>query len=109
MDNIAPYAVWIALGACALAVLACVLTVRAYFWTSREVRKLRSIHSMQGELVEMHDALTKVTLVVKRIASRQTMQDRRAVQPELDLQSVTDKAELRRRIGLVPGKPAPHK
>lgn len=65
--------------------------------------------SMQGELAEMHDTLTKLAVTVKRIAGRQAVWDHRAGKGEPDLQQVTDKNELRRRVGLVPGHPAPHK
>jgi hypothetical protein len=105
-------AVWIASTAAALALLACVLTVRIWFLASREVRKLRSIASLSGELAEISAAVTGLAGTVKRLSGRQAVWDHRARKSdaaEVDLQAVTDKNELRRRVGLVAGKPAPHK
>lgn len=92
-----------------LALLACALSVRSSRSASREAAKLRSMNSMQGELAEMHEALARISVVTKRLAGRQAVWDSRAKPAEPDLQSVTDKNELRRRVGLVPGQPAPHK
>lgn len=75
---------------------------------------LRSATSMQGELHEMRDYLGKIEQWSKRINARLAMQERRessasSTSSSTNLAGLTDKAELRRRLGLVPGKPAPHR
>jgi len=105
-------AVWIASTACVLAVLACALTVRLWLLSSRAAAKVRSTVSLNAELAEISAAVTGLAGTVKRLSGRQAVWDHRArkrEESEADLSTITDKAELRRRLGLVPGKPAPHK
>lgn len=100
------FAALIALVASVLAVLACVLSVRASRSASRTASEMRSMLSMQGELAEMHEVLAKLAVTVKRIAGRQAVTDHRERKGEQ--REATTKEELRRQLGLVPGKPAPH-
>lgn len=65
--------------------------------------------SLQAELVEMHDTIGKMSATMKRISGREYVRQHRENVAESDLQKITDKAELRRRVGLVAGHPAPHK
>lgn len=68
--------------------------------------------SLQGELNEIRDYMGKLDQWAKRINQRETMRDRRA--RELGESSTpvsgasNSKDELRRRAGLVAGKPARH-
>ena len=73
--------------------------------------RMRSMSSLQNEVSEIRDAQSKTFAMLKRINSREAMRDVRAAResaPSTELQTITDKAELRRRLGMVPGKPAPH-
>lgn len=105
-------AAWIALTASALALLACVLTVRCWLLTSRAAAKVRSTVSLSAELAEISAAVTGLAGTVKRLSGRQAVWDhrhRKRAGEDEDLSEITDKHELRRRVGLVAGKPAPHK
>lgn len=106
------FAAWSAFLACGVAVLACVLTVRSWLSASREVRRLRSIVSLQAEMAEISAAVTGLAGSVKRLSGRQAVwdhRDRKKAAEEADLSQIKDKNELRRRLGIVPGQPAPHK
>lgn len=109
----APAVVWIAWTGAALALLACALTVRLWLLTSRAAAKVRSIASLSAELAETSAAVVGLAGTVKRLSGRQAVWDhrarKRAENDEADLSTVTDKNELRRRVGIVPGKPAPHR
>lgn len=96
----------------AISLIACVLAAFFSYRASREARKLRSMTSLQGELVEIRDYLSKLDAWAKRIAQRDTMRDRRAAARDdssspASGESVKD--ELRRRAGLVAGQPARHR
>jgi len=107
--NFAPY---VASAAALLAVICCAFSAFALWKASDMVTKLRSTNSMLGELHEIRDYLQKIDAWSKRINSRLTMQDRRG-SPEQPMSQTTDpvaaKEELRRRSGLVAGRPAPHR
>ena len=101
----------------AITLIACAVAV---FSTSRALsaaKKLRSMNSLQGELVEIRDYLSKLDAWAKRINQRDTMRDRRASAKEHDESSTPAsgssptaiKHELRRRAGLVAGQPARHR
>ena len=62
--------------------------------------------SKLAELADVQDAIAKGNALLKRVNSREVMRARRE-NGELDL-PVT-KEELRRRAGIVAGKPAPHR
>ena len=88
----------------------------AYFWwrASREVTKVRSTISMQGELAEIRDYMAKMDRWAKRINAREVMQEHRDPDSgqrkpsSARVSSIGDKDELRRRAGLVAGQPARH-
>jgi hypothetical protein len=106
MSN-APY---VALGAALLAMICCVFCAFAWWKASGMVTRLRSMSSMQGELVEIRDYLVKLDAWSKRLNSRLVMQDRRqAPTPMSPMTSGDLKQQLRERVGLVAGKPAPHR
>lgn len=112
--RIAPYVV---VAAGLLAVMCCVFCAFAWWKVSGMVTKLRSMSSALAELAEIRDYLTKIDAWSKRLNSRLVMQERNrqpakesaADEPELDLQHTTDKRVLRRALGIVPGRPLPHK
>lgn len=95
----------------AITLIACAVAV---FSTSRALsaaKKLRSMSSLHAELVEIRDYMSKLDAWAKRINSRDAMRDRRAAQRDESstlVSSGNDKDELRRRAGLVAGKPARH-
>jgi len=68
-------------------------------------RAERLTPSTLAELAAVRDAIDKGNALLKRIASRETMRDRRE-NPAFDAGSSKD--DLRRRAGLIAGKPAPH-
>lgn len=105
------YAVLIAWAACIGALLACALAVRSSRSAWRAAREVRSMHSIQAELVELTDSVNKIAGTVKRISGREAVREhyQRKTQAEPDLGTVTDKRELRKLVGITPGKPAPHK
>jgi len=105
--NSAPY---VASGAALLALICCAFSAFALWKASGMVTKLRSMNSTLAELHEIRDYLAKIDAWSKRINSRLTMQDRReSPQMSTATDPVTAKEELRRRSGLVAGKPAPHR
>ena len=104
------FAVWLS---AAISVVACVMAAWSSWRASIAAKKLRSMTSLQGELHEIRDYMGKLDAWAKRINARDTMRERR--EKELDGSSTpastlngTDKNELRRRAGLVAGKPARH-
>jgi hypothetical protein len=111
---LAPYAV---VALTALSLIACAVAVFSSFRASSAATKLRSMTSLQGELVEIRDYLSKLDAWAKRINQREVMRERRASQTEPDESSTsasgpekpTNKDELRRRAGLVAGQPARHR
>jgi hypothetical protein len=67
---------------------------------------------MLAELAEIRDYMGKVDAWAKRINSRETMRERRAAERDESSTlafSGSPKDELRRRAGLVAGKPARHR
>jgi hypothetical protein len=106
MSNV-PFAV----SAAALLGLICSAFCAFALWkVSGMVTRLRSMNSMQGELLEIRDYLTKLDAWSKRINSRLVMQDRRVSPTPMSPMTNGDlKQQLRERVGLVAGKPAPHR
>jgi len=112
--TLAPYAV---VALTALSLIACAVAVFSSFRASSAATKLRSMTSLQGELVEIRDYLSKLDAWAKRINQREVMRERRASANEPDESSTsvsgpekpTNKDELRRRAGLVAGQPARHR
>jgi hypothetical protein len=92
----------------ALSILACAASVYAWWRSSTLASRLRSMSSMQGELLEIRDYLGKVDAWAKRINAREVMNERRGIAPEHSGQ-VASKDELRRRAGIIAGRPAPHR
>lgn len=65
--------------------------------------------SKLAELADVRDAIGKGNALLKRINSRETMRDRHAqAQAVQAVDMPIDKAELRRRAGIVAGKPVQH-
>lgn len=101
----------------AISLIACAAAAFFSYRASSAARKLRSMTSMQGELVEIRDYLSKLDAWAKRINQREVMRDRRASAKEPDESSTratgpagsANKDELRRRAGLVAGQPARHR
>ena len=96
----------------AISLIACVLAAFFSYRASAAARKVRSMTSLQGELVEIRDYLSKLDAWAKRIAQRDTMRDRRAAErseSSTPVSGETVKDELRRRAGLVAGQPARHR
>lgn len=97
--------------------IACAVAVFSSYRASSAAKKVRSTISLQGELVEIRDYLSKLDAWAKRINQRDTMRDRRASAREHEESSTpvsgssngTSKDELRRRAGLVAGQPARHR
>jgi len=106
----APY---VASGAALLGLICSAFSAFALWKVSAMVTRLRSMSSMQGELHEIRDYMAKLDAWSKRINSRLTMQERRESREPPEMSQATDpvtaKEELRRRSGLVAGRPAPHR
>jgi uncharacterized protein (DUF934 family) len=101
----------------AITLIACAVAVFSSYRALSAAKKLRSMTSLQGELVEIRDYLSKLDAWAKRINARDTMRDRRASVNEQSESSkaasgpgeTSNKDELRRRAGLVAGQPARHR
>lgn len=72
---------------------------------SRMEKSERLTPSMLAELADVKDAIEKGNALLKKVNSREVMRARRE-NGEID--GVVTKEELRRRAGLIAGKPAPH-
>lgn len=108
--QVAAYVGWLLVAICAAL---CALTAWCSWRACTAARKVRSTTSMQGELHEIRDYMGKIDAWAKRINARETMRERRESEPaasstRASIRSVSDKDELRRRAGLVAGKPARH-
>ncbi|HEY3498616.1 MAG TPA: hypothetical protein VGK73_28190 [Polyangiaceae bacterium] len=103
----------VAFASAIVATLSCVLAVWSAFRASAEAKKLRSTTSTLAELAEIRDYMGKVDAWAKRINARETMRERRAAEREesstLVSGAANSKDELRRRAGLVAGRPARHR
>jgi hypothetical protein len=99
------------------ALSACVISLQTRTDISAEIARLSSklsawekaerlTPSQLVELSELRDACEKGNALLKKIAQRETMRDRRAAEV-VDLPTGS-KDDLRRRAGLVAGRPAPH-
>ena len=106
-------ALYVASGAALLGLICSAFSAFALWKVTGMVTKLRSMNSMQGELHEIRDYMAKLDAWSKRINSRLTMQERRESREPPEMSQTTDpvtaKEELRRRSGLVAGRPAPHR
>lgn len=96
--------------ATALALLACAISVFAAWKASSLASKLRSMTSLQGELIEIRDYCSKIDAWSKRLNARLTMQERRSGgdTPLENLDPAALKARLRRIAGIVPGRAVKH-
>lgn len=105
------YVQFATIAAALVAMTAAAISVFACWRSSKSASKLRGMSSLHAELLEIRDYCAKVDAWAKRINAREVMAARRsppAASDELDLGGTMSKAELRRRVGLVPGRPAPH-
>jgi hypothetical protein len=105
---------FVAITLVAIQAILCATTVCAALVAWSAAKKLRSTTSMQGELREIREYVEKLDHWAKRINARETMRERRAAErvessTPVSTSNVTDKDELRRRAGLVAGKPARHR
>lgn len=102
----------VAVGSALLALGACALSAFYALRASRAASALRSMSSLQDELIEIRDHLVKVDRWAKRIHQRDVMTERRASEREpgksSQLAFTNDKDELRRRAGLLAGHAARH-
>lgn len=99
----------------ALSAAICALTAGFSVSALSAARKIRSLSSLQGEIAEIDSSVQTLIGVIRRIEGRQTARLGRekkevaAAAPEhVTPTSLMDKAELRRYVGLTPGRPAPH-
>jgi hypothetical protein len=106
---------FVAIAAALVATIACAISVFATWLTSRAAAKVRSMISLQGELIEIRDYVGKLDRWAKRINAREVMHERRGVENSSNASSHSrtgsvseTKDELRRRAGIVAGRPAPH-
>lgn len=97
-----------------ICVLASVIAVLASYVSWRMASQIRSLRSLQGEIMEIDACVASLLTSIKRIEGRQTARIGRQrakespdtmVEPELP--GLLDKAEIRARY-LVPGQPARH-
>lgn len=100
----------IAVVATVCCIVACAMTVSLWRAVHSEAQKLRGMHSLAADLAELQDSVGKLSVLHKRINSRQVMQERRdrADSPE-SVEHLTLKDRLRLQAGLTAGRPAPHK
>jgi len=97
---------------CLLSAGVSVTAAVACFRTLRKASTGPSMTSLLSEIHEMRDYVTKLDGWSRRVNQRLTMRERRETQngqaeaPASSASSTKD--ELRRRAGLVAGKPAPH-
>ncbi len=108
--QVAAYVGWLLVAIC---VASCASSAYFAWRASTAAKKLRSMISMQGELNEIRDYMGKLDAWAKRINQREVMRERRANESAesstpASIHGINDKDELRRRAGLVAGKPARH-
>jgi hypothetical protein len=110
---------FVVIAAATVATIACALSVFAAWRASQWASALRSMISLRAELLEMRDYVGKVDAWAKRINAREVMSERRdaaksngarptASSPRAFSSAAESKDELRKRAGIVAGKPAPH-
>lgn len=103
----------------AFALSACVISLQTRTDISAELARISSRVSQLAkaehltpsqlvELSELRDACEKGNALLKKISQRETMRDRREAGNGASAAHVSDKDELRRRAGLIAGRPAPH-
>lgn len=108
----APFAaLCLSLGLTVLSALCAVATWRH----SKAAMKRHSTTSVRVELDAMHDAIEKHSLLLKRVNARSVMAERRAANghdasgsESSDVAGLSHKDQLRKRAGLIAGKPANH-
>ena len=110
---------FVVIAAASVAMIACVLSVFAAWQASRWASQLRSMTSLLAELHEIRDYVAKLDKWAKRINLRDQQRERSddgtfsAARPtasskRVSLSAVESKDELRRRAGIIAGRPAPH-
>jgi hypothetical protein len=110
---------FVALAAALVAMIACAFSVSAAWRASRWASKLHSMTSFHAELLEIRDYVGKLDAWAKRINMREVQRERRGgesyngAKPTASLKPVSSSAaeskdELRRRAGIIAGRPAPH-
>lgn len=104
----------VAVSCALLSMVACALAAYFFLRSSTLATKLQSSASLQSELTEIRDYMGKLDRWAKRINARDIMTERRN-RPSSDVQSTQSsegnsnlKDELRRRAGLIAGRPAQH-
>lgn len=108
-----------ALASALIAIIACVLCVRCLSRASNWETRLRSTASLHGELVEIRDYMSKVDAWLKRINTREVMNERRKDAGGRTLPrgfgdspgpaNESRKDALRRRAGLTAGRAPLHR
>lgn len=110
------YALFLTIGI-ATALSACVISLQTRTDISAELARLsaklsawekveRLTPSQLVELSELKDACEKGNALLKKISQREVMRARR--EEQLAEPTISDKDALRRRAGIIPGRPAPH-
>jgi uncharacterized protein (DUF934 family) len=104
---------FVAVASTVITLIACALAVFSSYRSWSEAKKVRSMTSLQGELVEIRDYMSKVDAWMKRINQRETMTARRAAERDDSSTPVSgtanDKDALRRRAGLRAGETPRHR
>lgn len=100
---------FVLIGLAAVAIAACAISVFASWKACAAANRIRGTTSALAELHEIRDYVGKLDAWAKRINARE-IRNERADPNTGQIASVrtVSKAELRRRVGIVPGRPAPH-
>lgn len=88
--------------------LVCAICVGCCLRSLSLAREIRSLHSLQSEIVEIDACVRSLMLTIRRMEGRQTARMGRTSSPESDSLSLMDKDALRRYAGILPGKPVRH-
>lgn len=105
------------LAAATVVTIGSAVSVIAWWRTSVSVSRLRSMISLRAELIEIRDYVSKIDAWAKRINAREVMQERRedaktnGATPTRSSRARSGpetKDDLRRRAGIVAGRPVQH-
>ena len=112
---------FVAIAAALVALIACAICVSTCWRASRSARKVRSMISLQGELLEIRDYLGKIDAWAKRINAREAIAMKREPSSSSSGSNSTSshddpeprdplarKEWLRRRAGIIPGRVVKH-
>lgn len=98
-----------------MATIACAGSAFAWWKSSELARGMRSTSSALAELLEIRDYMAKLDAWSKRINGRLVNQERRSTESQRQStdsampSAMLTKDDLRRRAGMIAGKPAPHR